>query len=225
MQVGQLAGAPDRGVGCEDLLDQTGSGTRQTDDEHGANGEVAAGPALVETSGREGRDHPLVELRLAGGIVELPARGSPGRLDLVGLVEECGGLGIEPTAIANDRQAEMQMCSGVARQVRLIDQSLEALLLRIGQAAVLIDGQPPVGFCHFGADCQCRAGRLARELEVAAFGLDPGDRGPGARECRVVLQRRREMRLRLRPAGLLPSARGPARDGPGARAGRIRAPL
>ena len=72
---GNSPAAPDRPMGGEDLLDQTRSGTRQTDDEHGAGGEVAPGPALVETSGREGRNHPLVELRLPRGFVDLSARG------------------------------------------------------------------------------------------------------------------------------------------------------
>ena len=68
----------------------------------------------VESSGRKRRDHAVDEPRLMAGVVDLPARGSPGRLDLVGSVEERRGFGVESAAIAHRRQAEMQTRERIA---------------------------------------------------------------------------------------------------------------
>ena len=210
VQLVQLARAIYLGVRGKDLFGQRCAGARKTDDKHRPRDRTrpsrAPGQELRGETGDDLIDKPgmLVGIigqaarELAGGLVKVgDARAArpPGNRARAGQIPWPGRSASKRAIVVGERL--------VARE------RLHRRDLGVGQPAEQVGRQSPVGFGQARAKRQGCACRLARQLKIAALGVDRGERHPRDRPWPGRDEGPRAGRFRPGRAGPRPCARGP----------------
>ena len=186
VQVVQLARASHARVGGKDLFGQGCARARKTDDKDRPRVGLAPADAASEELGCEIGDDLTDKLGMLIGVI--------GKASL----RICRRIGegwrfraarrLESKARAGPDTAARPKCSKARSSLDRDssgDQALHRLDIGVGQPAQQVGRQSPVGLGQIGTKRQRGARRLTRSLDIAALGVNRGERDPRDRHVRV----------------------------------------